>query len=230
MRQNIYFLLFYTLLLGCSVELPKSSPALDFFLDREGTTTGTIFLNFLAEPGKDYLISFETDDTSLSFVAPNGESAKITGITQIPIATNVKGVHNFKFTVFSMDGTALASDDFEFVYKFDFVDFPAISLSKKASRDTNVSIQVSAARKENVDQLWVEGDVHSLLANQWHTIDILDKVDVVLTPGAGLKNLRVKVRNKNGAESPFTDLSIMVDTTNPDSCGVELATDKIGSG
>jgi hypothetical protein len=230
MLKKIYIFVYIFSLLGCSTELPKSTPQLDFYLDRDGTIDGTIFLNFEIDEESEYLVSFTSQDSSLSFIAPYGESTKISSSTLIPVSTSVKGEHFFEMTVYTMDGVAVASDMFEFVYKFDFINPPAISLSEKSSKDQVISLQISAARSSEIDQAWVEGDVIDSYKNRWLPIDILDQVALMLTPGEGEKNIRAKVRNRNGAESPFTDLQTSIDTQIPSGCSVELASDTVGTG
>lgn len=214
---------------GCSAERPDAKTSLDFRLDREGTIDGTIFLNVEADSKEKFLVSFESDGDALSFVAPPGVLAEISGSSQIPISTDVKGEHYFKFTIYTLDAVALGSADFSFIYKYDLIDVPVIALSEKASKDQFVTLKVSSAQSKKIDQVWIEGDVSKQLRSRWIDINLLNEVDISLLPGAGVKNFKVKVRNKYGAESPFKDFSFSLDPVSPGACRVDIAADKIGS-
>ncbi|MDB2447140.1 hypothetical protein N9W79_00800 [bacterium] len=215
---------------GCSTEIPKGTSLLNFYLDRDGTTDGIIYLNLEVPEGESYELGFSSDDPTLSFVVPEGSSLPITEETvNVPIFSSQKGLHQFSINIYTSDGMAIVSDQFSFVHQFGFLAPPSITFSEKASKDGVVTLQISAARDYKIDQIWVTGDVDPAYSARWIDINVLDQVDLKLTAGTGEKTVVAKVRDTLGAESDPQTLNISVDTDNPSGCMVEFASDVVNA-
>jgi hypothetical protein len=63
---------------------------------------------------------------------------------------------------------------------------------------------------------------------KWHDINVLSKVPIQLTSGAGIKNLALKVRDSFNVESANTYIDVVLDLDTPTSCGVEVASENVG--
>ena len=228
---NFYLQILVSLVfLGCSVEPSKEASEINFYLDRPGTINGTVFLNVEVPKNQKYLVSFESQDSSLSFVTAQGKAFAVTENTQLPINTSLKGEHAFTANFFTSDGMAIASEYYEFTYKFDQITTPAFSFSELATRDQAVRLQITTARSSDIDQVWIEGDVTEAYRGKWLNINIIDQVPLELTAGEGMKKINVKARNTFGVETAFIPMEIRLDEQNPSECKVELATNITSSG
>lgn len=214
---------------GCSTELPKNESELDFYMDREGTVNGTIFLNLDVGSGDTYLVAFDSASPNLQFIAGPDNPKAVTGAKQIPITATEPGEYTFEFQLFSKDGTAIASDQFSFLYQSSTIEDPVIGFSEPASQDAFVKIRISDARSVTVDQIWIEGDVTDPYRSRWLAIDSLDEVFIEMTPGQGMKYFQIKARGIYGAESSFIGTSLLVDGETPLNCAIELASDVFAS-
>lgn len=133
-------------------------------------------------------------------------------------------VYNLALTIFQTDGTILIKDNLSWEYNLEFPAPPIVGFEKKATNTQDVWILVSSHRKENTNEIWLQGDLDQteIPTGSWRSIPASGIIPVKLSSKEGVKNVRVKLRNDYQNETDEVNISILFKPLGPQNCKVVL--------
>jgi hypothetical protein len=214
---------------GCSTHPEVSNPGYSFHLGSDGEVENSFYLDF--DPGKDdsYLVAFVYDQSNVSSKIAPHRKVKVNSPKRFDFELYENSDLDMTLQIYSLDGFLIYSH--EYIYPNStsgLVELPVMNISRPVTNVQNVEILVSTARSKFITQLYVEGDVTDEYNGKWHDINVLSKVPIKLTSGAGVKNLTIKVRDSFNVESSTTNMVATLDVDAPANCDVELASENVG--
>lgn len=196
----------------------STAPELSYSLDDSNTggKSNALIFDLVDESEYQFKINGTNFDADIDF----DEVLPLRARTELTYTS--EGSYSLDLEIYQHDGTPYLADTLDWTYSTDIPEVPIISFSEEATSDAIVMLQVSDARGPDTTEIWVEGDLASGGEGTWRGISQSGLVTLVVSDGDGVKSFSVKVRNKYGNESDYTDISILRTSDRPTSCNAEI--------
>ena len=187
-----------------------------YALDREATGLNQNTLTITTDPRAGYLYSISgqgfASDKPLDVVGVV-RSATVLSYSQV-------GTYTVHLAIYQQDGSLLLEDSLSWEYSTEMPPEASVAFSDPATPTSQGLLRISSFRGPNVHHIYILGDVHPdhRSADDWYPIPSSGEVVVPLSPGDGVKQFHVKMRNRFYNETTPVDLQIIRKSTGPEQC------------
>jgi hypothetical protein len=202
--------------LSCGKDGDNRTGVLKYYLEQAATSTITNTL-VLEVDGGEFKPSFSLSGDGFTADIPFNSKKPFTARTELKAETF--GDTAVVLTLYQENGKPYLTDTLLWKSSGEVPPKPEPYFSELASADPYVYLVLPADRGTNTKEVYVEGDLAPGFATgSYYTIPADDQVLLELSPGDGLKTIRMKYRNIFGAHSEVVELSIPKKAQGPENC------------
>lgn len=207
---------FCVLSTSCGKDGDNRTGVLKYFLEQPATSTITNAL-ILEVDGGEFKPGFSLSGDGFTADIPFDTKKPFTARTELKAETF--GDTAIVLTLYQENGKPYLTDTLLWKSSGEVPPRPEPYFSELASSDPYVYLVLPSDRGKNTKEVYVEGDLAPGFATgSYYTIPADDQVLLELSPGDGLKTIRVKYRNIFGAHSELVELSLPKKAQGPENC------------